>query len=75
MIKVRVQGLVGVVSLMICEQEGKKILKLSATDLLSKYERVYVFYNQYHIAKLMLFFKHLFNSYCLLLIFLVRQPK
>nr|KAJ0214103.1 hypothetical protein LSAT_V11C400201930 [Lactuca sativa] len=39
MIKVRVQGLVGVVSLMIFDHEVKNILKLSATDLLSKYER------------------------------------
>nr|KAJ0190189.1 hypothetical protein LSAT_V11C800407880 [Lactuca sativa] len=39
MIKVRVQGLVGVVSLTIFDREVRNILKLSAADLLSKYER------------------------------------
>ncbi|CAH1443867.1 unnamed protein product [Lactuca virosa] len=39
MIKVRVQGLVGVVSLTIFDCEVRNILKLSAADLLSKYER------------------------------------
>ncbi|CAI9271886.1 unnamed protein product [Lactuca saligna] len=39
MIKVRVQGLVGVVSLTIFDREVRNILKLSAADLLSKYEK------------------------------------
>ncbi|CAH1432801.1 unnamed protein product [Lactuca virosa] len=39
MIKVRVQGLVGVVSLTIFDREVRNIMKLSAADLLSKYER------------------------------------
>ncbi|CAI9291477.1 unnamed protein product [Lactuca saligna] len=39
MIKVRVQGLVGVVSLTMFDREVRNLLKISAAELISKYER------------------------------------